>query len=282
MATTTTNFGWDTPQSTDLVKDGATAIAALGQDIDTALVDLKGGTTNQVLAKNSNTDLDFKWVADASGISATIFDAKGDIIAATAADTADRLAVGANNTVLTADSSTATGLKWATPATGALTLITTATAANTTTTLSVNNCFTSTYDNYLIEMNMIGASEANLTLRLRLSGTETSANYAWSGILIDSDSSTVSGVIGNATTSFGLRDVNTEYGSYKIDVFYPQVAQPTNVHITAVEKAGASVKSSYFSAGGIQNATTQFDGFTVISSSGNLTGSVKVYGYSKS
>ena len=45
MATTTTNFGWDIPQSTDLVKDGATAIATLGQDIDTAFVDLKGGTT---------------------------------------------------------------------------------------------------------------------------------------------------------------------------------------------------------------------------------------------
>ena len=61
MATTTTNFGWDIPQSTDLVKDGATAIAALGQDIDTALVDLKGGTTGQVLAKVSGTDLDFTW-----------------------------------------------------------------------------------------------------------------------------------------------------------------------------------------------------------------------------
>lgn len=62
MATTTTNFGWDIPQSTDLVKDGATAIATLGQDIDTAFVDLKGGTTGQVLSKASGTDLDFTWV----------------------------------------------------------------------------------------------------------------------------------------------------------------------------------------------------------------------------
>jgi hypothetical protein len=67
MATTTTNFGWDIPQSTDLVKDGATAIAALGQDIDTALVDLKGGTTGQILAKASGTDLDFNWTAAPSG-----------------------------------------------------------------------------------------------------------------------------------------------------------------------------------------------------------------------
>lgn len=115
----TTNFNWETPDDTDLVKDGAAAIRTLGNSIDTSFVDLKGGTTNQVLAKNSNTDLDFKWVADASGIPATIFDAKGDLIAATAADTAARLGVGANGTVLTADSAEATGLKWAAPSAGA-------------------------------------------------------------------------------------------------------------------------------------------------------------------
>jgi hypothetical protein len=120
MATTTTNFGWDIPQSTDLVKDGATAIAALGQDIDTALVDLKGGTTGQVLAKASGTDLDFSWVAqdDSNAIQNAIVDAKGDLISATAADTPARLAVGTNGQVLTADSTTATGLKWNTPSTG--------------------------------------------------------------------------------------------------------------------------------------------------------------------
>jgi len=115
MATTTTNFGWDIPQSTDLVKDGATAIAALGQDIDTALVDLKGGTTGQVLAKASNTDLDYSWVAVDPLL---ILDAKGDLITATAADTPARLPVGSNGTVLTADSTQGTGLRWATPSGG--------------------------------------------------------------------------------------------------------------------------------------------------------------------
>lgn len=50
------------------------------------------------------------------GIQPTIFDAKADILTATAADTPARLAVGANNTVLTADSAEATGLKWVAPA----------------------------------------------------------------------------------------------------------------------------------------------------------------------
>jgi hypothetical protein len=47
-----------------------------------------------------------------SGIPATIFDAKGDLIAASAADTAARLAAGSNGTILMAASGEATGLKW--------------------------------------------------------------------------------------------------------------------------------------------------------------------------
>jgi hypothetical protein len=58
---TTTNFGWTTPDDTDLVKDGAAAIRTALGGVDTSFVDLKGGTTGQVLAKNSGTDLDFTW-----------------------------------------------------------------------------------------------------------------------------------------------------------------------------------------------------------------------------
>jgi hypothetical protein len=69
MATTTPNFGWAVPTSTDLVKDGAVAIETLGDSIDASLVDLKGGTTGQVLAKASNTDMDFTWTTASGGSS---------------------------------------------------------------------------------------------------------------------------------------------------------------------------------------------------------------------
>jgi hypothetical protein len=114
MATVTPNFNWPVPTSTDLVKDGATAIEALGDSIDGSLVDLKGGTTGQVLSKTSGTDMDFTWVTtdDANAIQNSIVDAKGDLISATANDTPARLAVGNNGETLVADSSTSTGLRW--------------------------------------------------------------------------------------------------------------------------------------------------------------------------
>jgi hypothetical protein len=67
MATTTPNFGWTVPTSSDLVKNGATAIETLGDSIDASLVDLKGGTTGQVLSKATNTDMDFVWATASAG-----------------------------------------------------------------------------------------------------------------------------------------------------------------------------------------------------------------------
>jgi len=114
---TTTNFGWTTPNDTDLVKDGAAAIRTLGSSIDTSMAGLKGGTTGQVLSKTSGTDMAFTWVAqdDSNAIQNALVDAKGDLIAASANDTPARLAVGNNGETLVADSSTSTGLRYQAP-----------------------------------------------------------------------------------------------------------------------------------------------------------------------
>lgn len=145
MATTTTNFGWDIPQSTDLVKDGATAIATLGQDIDTALVDLKGGTTGQVLSKATGTDLDFSWVTAAGGGGLTLVSPSSIAFSGTSASTT------AGKTVFSACTS-----------------------------LSLNGIFTSTYENYIVIFSNLVQSAGNVMtfMRYRAGGTDTTSGYS--------------------------------------------------------------------------------------------------------
>jgi hypothetical protein len=114
MANPTNPFNWQMPTATDLVTDLPADFETFGQAVATSMADLLGGTTGQVLSKASNTDMDFTWVAadDTNAIQNAIVDAKGDLIAASAADTPARLAVGNNGETLVADSSTSTGLRY--------------------------------------------------------------------------------------------------------------------------------------------------------------------------
>jgi hypothetical protein len=169
---TTSNFGWTTPADTDLVKDGAAAIRTLGNGIDTSLVDLKGGTTGQILSKASNTDLDYTWIANdqgditevqagvgisiASGTgpipvitnsSTDLITTAGDILYGTAADTVARLGIGTAGQVLTVNSG-ATAPEWKAPAPAeSMTLISTTALSGASITLT---SIPSTYKNLVI------------------------------------------------------------------------------------------------------------------------------------
>jgi hypothetical protein len=199
---TTSNFGWTTPADTDLVKDGAAAIRTLGNGVDTSFVDLKGGTSGQILAKNSNTDLDFVWVANdqgditavtaGTGISgggtsgavtitnsmATEITASGDIIVGTGSGTFDNLPIGSTGQILTADTTVSPyKVKWATPASaGSLTLLSTTSLSGTTNTISIS---ASSYTNLFIMFRDIRANTNNTVINLRLNG-DTGNNYYYS------------------------------------------------------------------------------------------------------
>ena len=67
MANPTTNFGWQMPTSTDLVTDLPANFEVFGQAVDTSLMDLKGGTTGQVLSKTTSTNMDFTWITPTTG-----------------------------------------------------------------------------------------------------------------------------------------------------------------------------------------------------------------------
>ena len=99
---------------------------------------------------------------------ATAIDAKGDLVAGTGADTFDKLTVGANDTVLTADSTAATGLKWATPAAGGMTLISTTTLSGATTSLS---SIPQTYNSLFLIITGITGNTSNENFRCLINNT---------------------------------------------------------------------------------------------------------------
>jgi hypothetical protein len=171
-------FGWEEPDDVDLVKDGAAAIRTLGNAIDTSMGDLLGGTTGQVLSKASNTNMDFTWVTsdDANAIQNTIVDAKGDLISATAADTPARLAVGTNGQVLTADSTAATGIKWATPVTESITLLSTTNLSGASTTVS---SISGAYTDLRIVIEGMGNDTAAGRFSVKFNGSSTNTSAMW-------------------------------------------------------------------------------------------------------
>lgn len=67
MSNPTTPFSWQMPTATDLVTDLPADFEVFGQAVATSMADLLGGTSGQILAKNSNTDMDFVWIANDQG-----------------------------------------------------------------------------------------------------------------------------------------------------------------------------------------------------------------------
>ena len=122
------------------------------------------------------TQIDSK-IGQATAINPTIVDAKGDLIAATAADTVSKLSVGSNNTVLTADSAEATGLKWAAASSGGMTLLSTTTLSGASTTIS---SIDQTYkDLKIVGKNIYGTGSGQFQLEFN---GDTGNNYANSNV----------------------------------------------------------------------------------------------------
>jgi hypothetical protein len=197
--------------------------------VDTSFVDLKGGTTGQVLAKASNTDLDFVWSATAAS---------------------------------------------------GLTLITTQ-ALSGVTSQSINNCFSSTYANYVIVLNAYCATSIQVpTLKLRASGTDSSTGYYGSFFANNwTNNGTSSDYVNNETSwrarPFGLLTTSsTNLGGTNLTLFSPFAA--TN---TAYSAHYLDANTSGFSGftGGMHNSATSYDGFTITNGTA-MTGTIRVYG----
>jgi hypothetical protein len=278
---TTTNFGWTTPDDTSLVKDGAAAIRTLGQSIDTSMMDLEGGTTGQVLSKASNTDMDFTWVTtdDTNAIQNAIVDAKGDLIAATAADTPARLAVGTNGQVLTADSTTATGLAWAAAASGGMTLLSTTTLSGTSTSISITPTGYQTIEVFIYGVTASGT----YNLFMGINSDTTAANYQqfWAGTSGTAYSTGAN--VGVAGVNGILPGLNAPLSSNSNNLWQFTINQPTLAKSKLVNTSAAFFSDSSTNAASVTTCnyvtTSALSSIQIKSTvSGITAGTVLVYG----
>jgi len=221
---TTTNYSWTTPDDTALVKDGASAIRSLGTAIDTT-------TYNNSLLP----------------IVKTIVDAKGDIIAATAADTVARLAVGTNGQVLTADSTAATGLAYTTITAGGMTSLASGSLSGTSVTIS---SISQTYNTLVLRILSAQVSAVGGALLVRVNNTATGDQ---TNTFMVSNSATVS----NSTTNTGYKanGVTTIVGATSsfVEFNFP------NYTSTACQKPASVLSISSNQVGGLGYAVRPGD-----------------------
>jgi hypothetical protein len=279
MSNPTSNFGWQMPTATDLVTDLPADFEVFGQAVDTALMDLKGGTSGQVLKKNSNTDMDFVWGTDAAGMTNPMT-TTGDTIYSSSGSTPARLGIGTTGQVLNVSGAGVPA--WTSLGASAFVLIqrsTFTTVSNTSTTF--DGVFTSTYKAYRIVFEAITSSDAppvTLYWQWRKSGPTThSANYyAGSSRVNFNGAETLAG--NSNTTQYSLDAIgNTASNAYSFDVY--RVGQGTSVQpLIYGMGTGYSGNIGPFTFGGTLDATINTTGFILSASAGTITGTVAIYG----
>jgi hypothetical protein len=208
------------------------------------------------------------------GIQPSIVDAKGDLIAGTAADAVSRLAAGTNGHVLVADSGETTGLKWNNPGTvGGLVHINTTTFTGVSSISLPTSTFSANYETYKIIFQYTPTGSTNNTFRLRSGSTDlTSGVYTYSKI--QNSGTTVSGSSASSQTSFLIDASGGQLAHYFIEITNPFIAKTK--YLTMSSQVSGTRN---FVQGCFINDTNTYDSATFIASTGNLEGTVSVWGY---
>ena len=156
------------------------------------------------------------------------------------------------------------------------------TAFTTSSSVTADNVFTSSYTSYRVIIKYQTSTTNNLLMRLRVGGSSSSAgNYNWN--YIQGNDTTVNGARLTAQTEWIMGDnTNGAFNSQTIiDFISPQLAEPTLFSQTNNRSNGAynTVRTNILQ--GNNSASTAFDGFELLVSTGTMTGNYTVYGYGK-
>jgi hypothetical protein len=155
---------------------------------------------------------------------------------------------------------------------------------NTTTfsaasTVSVNNCFSSLYQNYRIIINASATVDQGLAIRMRSSGTDnTTAAYTRQRIYGDNTSIVGSRNASDTSWISGQSIYTSANGNspLSLDIYDPYIATYTSyTSLQAYSYAG----STLYISSGLHAVSNIFDGLTIYISSGTLTGTLRIYGY---
>jgi hypothetical protein len=245
-----------------------------------------GGAGEPVLAEGMfayTDDTNTLWFYTGSAwevatIKPSLVDAKGDLIAGTAADTVDRLAVGTNGQVLTANSSTSTGLQWQSLSTQTVTLIETLTPSAAVTAQFTTGSISSAYSFYTIFYVLSNGFSINLR---RSGSTITAANYNSQEIGATTGAATVNSVV-SGQTSWALYDATTPSTVSNSFTFFNYAGSASQYPTLVRNSAFVHWSGPTFATltGNFQyNATQAVDSLLFTPSTGTLTGTIKLYGW---
>jgi hypothetical protein len=177
-----------------------------------------------------------------------------------------------------------TGATGATGPTAGMVLLNT-TSFSAVASQSVNDVFSSSYDNYKILINVTSSDNEGLAFRYRVSGADnTTSNYHQHIAFVSSASGSYSGANYASATNFYVSSSNGINAIKGIDLTVYNPFLSTNTLLTGLHThsaaAGAGNYNGGFMEGGF-SATTSFTGFSIFPNSGTITGSISVFGVNK-
>jgi hypothetical protein len=139
--------------------------------------------------------------------------------------------------------------------------------------ISLNGCFNSTYDYYKVLFNFLPSASTDHYILFRASGTNATTNYTYTGSRTNGSTTTVF-TAGPGSEIYFTSGAGAVNKSYSVEIF--DVAKAASTRLIS---AGVHEQSLVVNLTGYHTTATAYDGFTFVTATGTMTGTIAVYGY---